>query len=134
MNELEETFGEVIHSYTRAQAIEDGELVDVSHTADRKGAGIRYAVALTRSVWNRHVEVPTGVTGQDMTGRLWDILWMFKLESRKPRPQPTDEILFKVHVRNANKEGTPPLITLKALCGPGDDGEPVITIMLPEED
>jgi len=26
------------------------------------------------------------------------------------------------------------LVTLKALCGPGDDGEPVITIMLPEED
>jgi hypothetical protein len=26
------------------------------------------------------------------------------------------------------------LVTLKAMCGPGDQGEPVITIMLPEED
>jgi hypothetical protein len=25
-------------------------------------------------------------------------------------------------------------IILKAICGPGDDAEPVITIMLPEED
>jgi len=25
-------------------------------------------------------------------------------------------------------------VQLKAICGPGDSGEPVITIMLPEED
>jgi hypothetical protein len=25
-------------------------------------------------------------------------------------------------------------ILLKAVCGPGDEGEPVITIMLPEQD
>jgi hypothetical protein len=37
-------------------------------------------------------------------------------------------------VRNDNRSGTPPLVRLKALCGPGDQGEPVITVMLPEED
>jgi hypothetical protein len=26
------------------------------------------------------------------------------------------------------------LVELKAVCGPGDNSEPVITIMLPEED
>jgi hypothetical protein len=26
------------------------------------------------------------------------------------------------------------LVTLKAVSGPGDEGEPVMTIMLPEED
>jgi hypothetical protein len=26
-----------------------------------------------------------------------------------------------------------PLVRLKALCGPGDDGEPVITVMFPDE-
>jgi len=25
-------------------------------------------------------------------------------------------------------------VVLKALCGPGDNGEPVITILLPDED
>jgi hypothetical protein len=44
------------------------------------------------------------------------------------------EIRLAVHVRNDNREGTPPLIRLKALCGPGDQGEPVLTVMLPEED
>jgi hypothetical protein len=39
-----------------------------------------------------------------------------------------------VHVRNDNREGTPPLVRLKAVSGPGDDGEPVVTVMLPDED
>jgi hypothetical protein len=44
-------------------------------------------------------------------------------------------VRFGVHVRNDNREGTPPLVRrLKAVCGPGDDGEPCITVMLPEED
>jgi hypothetical protein len=30
--------------------------------------------------------------------------------------------------------GTPPLVRLKALYGPGDYGEPVLTVMLPGED
>jgi uncharacterized protein (TIGR03067 family) len=33
-----------------------------------------------------------------------------------------------------NREGTPPLVRLRALCGPGDEGEPVITVMLHDED
>jgi hypothetical protein len=44
------------------------------------------------------------------------------------------EVRFSVHVRNDNREGTPPLVRLKAMCGPGDHGEPVLTVMLPEED
>jgi hypothetical protein len=43
-------------------------------------------------------------------------------------------VRFAVHVRNDDREGTPPLVPLKALCGPGDLGEPVVTVMLPEED
>ena len=40
---------DLIHSYTRQQAIEDGVLMDVSETA--KEAGVRFPVALTRAVW-----------------------------------------------------------------------------------
>jgi len=35
-------------------------------------------------------------------------------------------------VRNTNTVPEP--VTLKACIGPGDDAEPVITLMLPEED
>jgi hypothetical protein len=44
------------------------------------------------------------------------------------------EARFAVHVRNDNRQGMPPLVHLKAVCGPGDRAEPVITIMLPDED
>jgi hypothetical protein len=41
---------------------------------------------------------------------------------------------FALRVRNANRERTPPLVRLKAICGPGDGGEPVLTVMRPDED
>jgi hypothetical protein len=43
------------------------------------------------------------------------------------------EVRLAVHVRNDNRERTPPLVRLKAVCGPGDDGEQCITVMQPEE-
>jgi hypothetical protein len=43
------------------------------------------------------------------------------------------EVRFPVHIRNDDSDRTPPPVRLKALCGPGDHGEPVVTIMLPEE-
>src|SRR5262249_42765183 len=41
--------GDLIHSYTRAGALRDGVLIDVSATA--KEAGFNYPVALTRAAW-----------------------------------------------------------------------------------
>ena len=64
---------DLIHSYTRAEAVADGVLIDVSAVA--REAGIRYPVALTRAAWERCVAVPPGVACQDEAGRLWDVLW-----------------------------------------------------------
>ena len=124
-------FGEVISSYSRAQAIEDGILVDVSSVA--REAAIKFPVAMTRTVWGKYVEVPEGVSCQDETGRLWDIVWMFRCAAAK---FDGDTLLFKLYVRNHNRERLTrqDLVTLKAICGPGDNGEPVVTIMTPEED
>lgn len=121
---------EIISSYSRAQALEDGELVDVSSTA--REAGIKFPVALTRAVWASYVEVPVGVECQDEAGRLWDILWLMRC-AIKAAAGPTDRFVFKLHVRNTNRPGTPPLVSLRAVCGPGDDPAPVITIMRPDE-
>jgi hypothetical protein len=121
---------EVISAYSRAQAIEDGVLVDVSEVA--REAGIKFPVALTSTVWGQYVEVPEGVTAQDETGRLWDILWMLRCNAGRGG----DTLFFKLYVRNHNRERLDrrDLVTLKAVCGPGDTPEPVITIMLPDED
>ncbi len=124
------TEDDLIFAYTRAEAIADGELVDVTSTA--KEAGFRYPVALTRAVWCEYVEVPAGVEGQDETGRLWDILVMLSYAIRGDRDR--SELRFRLHVRNDNRERTPPLIELKAVCGPDDNGSPCITVMAVTED
>ncbi len=132
MSEIEEFFGPAISTYTRAQALEDGDLVDVSETA--REAGIRFPVALTRAVWISCVEVPRNAKGQpvpcqDEQGRLWDVLSMTRFAIRVA---PAGRDILPVRLRVRQRAGHR-LVTLKAVCGPGDDAEPVITIMLPEE-
>jgi len=121
-------FGPVIFSYTRAEAIADGVLVDVSEMAQE--AGIKHPTALTAAVWSEYVRVPEGVTCQDEKGRLWDILNMFRFAAKKNKGK--DTLQFEVLVRNDNRK--PKLVSLKAICGPGDTLDPVLTIMLPDED
>jgi len=122
---------EIIHSYSRAQAIEDGLLIDVSETA--REAGFRFPVAVTREAWERYI-VPSEEDrkrwGQDTNGRLWDTLWMLRHAIKSARAG-QQEILFKVYF---TMRGRQELATLKAVAGPGDNFEPVITVMLPEED
>jgi hypothetical protein len=59
------------------------------------------------------------------------VVWQLRCAIRRSGGGP--EVRFAVHVRNDNREGTPPLAQLKALCGPGDDGGPCVTAMLPAE-
>jgi len=131
-NDGENIFGEVIHSYTRAQAIEDGMLVDVTETA--KEAGFRMPIAVTARVWAECVEVPAKVQGQDEIGRLWDVLWVCRHKISSSGDAGGDTLFFQLHVRNDNRPGLPPLVMLKVVCGPGDQGEPVLTVLHPDED
>jgi hypothetical protein len=119
---------EIIYQYSRAQAIDDGVLVDVSEMA--KEAGIVFPTALTQAVWCKYVEVPPAVPWQDEKGRLWDILMMLLYAIRQSKDESI--LMFSVHIQNT--EGPPTPVRLKAICGPGDDAEPVITILLPNED
>lgn len=132
-NTLAEVFGDSIHTYTRAQAIEDGVLVDVSETA--REAGFRLPVAMTRAAWDDCVEWSEidnqRQIYQDEAGRLWDVLWMACRAARRGG----QEIRFQLYRVPRGGRGTRSrLVTLKALCGPGDQGEPVVTILLPNED
>lgn len=121
----------LVFSYTRVQAIADGVLVDVTATAAE--AGFVIPVAVTATVWAECVRVPDGVAGQDERGRLWDVLSMLRFAIRR-QAGGEPELLYQLHVRNDTAEGDPPLVTLKAVCGPNDDGSPCITVMRPDED
>lgn len=129
---LEDIFGTVISCYTRAQAIDDGGLVDVTATASE--CGFRMPVALSRAAWEECVKIPNGVSCQDEAGRLWDVLWMLHCAIKRSAGGPRIDFELYVRNRNTDKLTKRDLVSLYAHCGPGDNAEPVITIMLPHED
>ena len=125
-------FGEVIYSYTRAQAVLDGFQIEVSKTATE--AGIRFPVFITRGVYETCVAVPPGVTGQDEAGRLWDVLWLLRFAIIRSQPG-TSRLTVALYVRNSDTH--PPRLT-KLIATAGaldiDDPAPAITVLLPDED
>lgn len=117
---------EVVFRYTRKQAIEDGVLVDISELA--KEAGIRFPVAVTRDLFD--VLNDTSAPCQDFKGRVWDLFMVFRMYVRSGNG---DEIHFEPLFLTAG-DSKPKPVPMWAKCGPGDEGEPVITIMLEGED
>jgi hypothetical protein len=142
MAELEDFFGPPISTYTRADALADGMLKDI--TADAEEAGFTLHTAMTLAAWHETVawtdeddaRKPQG-TGQDERGRLWDVLTMAKVTASAairrggaPNPLP-----FRVlRVPREGRGVQPRYAELVLHVGPGDDAEPVLTIMRPGED
>jgi hypothetical protein len=137
---------EVVSSYSRTQAIEDGQLIDLMAGNETRKmvaeSGLRVPVAMTATAF--HDTVLAGTTepeggdgefsfpsGQSMKGRLWDVLQMLRFAIRKNRE--TDRVYFKVAV-DVKGDGKHETVSLWALIGPGDTAAPVLTIMLEGED
>ena len=120
----------VIYSYTRAQAIEDGVLVDVTEQA--KSSGFKVPVAITDHLFHAYVEAPAGLDaeGQSASGRLHDLLTLAMIAAK--RTIHTDSVTFKVDFLMA--PGRTETVQVIAHIGPGDTPEPVLTLMLPEDD
>jgi hypothetical protein len=133
---VESFFGNVISTYTRAQAIEDGVLVDVGSTSQE--AGFKWPVALTVGAWADCVAWTEDDSRQqiyqDESGRLWDVLYMASHAIRTSK-RSGDRLLFQLYRVPRDGQSTEAvLVTLKLIVGPGDTGEPVITILLSNED
>src|ERR1035441_5996435 len=71
-----------VYCYTRRDALEDGYHIDVSNVAAE--AGIRFPVFLTRTVYERFVTVPPGVTRT--------FLGMRTTRSPGPHPEPSGSL------------------------------------------
>jgi DNA repair protein RadC len=125
---------EVIYSYTRSQALADGVLVDVSQMASE--AGFRYPTAITADL---HARITPNerekALGQSYEGRLWDVVFLASFAARQAGTQ--DRCSFEVSLFEADE--APPhrthrrTLSLWMVVGPGDQGEPVITIGFPED-
>jgi hypothetical protein len=101
----------IIHRYTRAQAIADGTLVDVTESA--KLAGFRYPVAMTPAAIQSAQE--EGLP--DREGAIEGILLGLR-QALRFMPPDADRVTFAVNDAE-----------LYAVCGPGDTAEPVVTVM-----
>lgn len=148
-NQNDNFWGAPSFRYSRAQAIADGVLVDLTTATDDKGqplcqqAGFKVPVAMTRAAWAEVIEAggawrPDGdgevlelKHGQSLAGRLWDLLSL--LRRAGDQAGGADRVHFQI-LEDANGTGQRRTVTLWAQCGPGDDARPVITIMLEGED
>ncbi len=121
---------ELIYSYSRKQALEDGLLVDV--TAQARETGFKLHTVVTDTLFRSYINPPYGLEGegQSVEGRLHDVLWMVLAAARKPSncSRVETDVLFLMAPGRQEK------VRVIAVVGPGDEGEAVLTIMLPGDD
>ncbi|PFG45031.1 hypothetical protein ATJ97_0084 [Georgenia soli] len=136
---------DVISTYTRTQALADGALVTLP--AQLVGeAGFTCPIDMTAGAWAdtvRWTDVeesakPFG-TGQDETGRAWDVLTMLRLSlashtKRTGAHRYGDRIpVTLVRVPPSGTDTLPRPATLHAVLGADEDHTPTITLMRPDE-
>lgn len=123
----DDLFGELIYGYSREQAIADGVLVDVTETA--REAGWRWPVAVTCALWSVIEPIPKRHSYQSAEGRLWDVVWMASRAAKSSTGG--DRIAFElILLRDGTAKKSARLVSV---VGPGDNGEPVVTIGFPED-
>lgn len=122
------TEADIIYSYTRAEAIADGVLKDLTKLAQE--AGLKLPVAITAAAWNAAIDPPADCPEQSIEGRAWDVLNVFRFQAISNAE--ADRVDFVVSVRVSPT--TFAAVCLRAQIHSGDSGEPVITILLPYED
>ena len=126
---------EVITVYSRADAIADGVLHDVTDTA--KDCGFRIPVAVTDTIWGKWIEPSQELreAGESADVRLRDTLISLFLKIHSLATDATPRRLaFRVRylMDVENEVWEEPELTCD--IGPGDAGEPVLTILIPEYD
>lgn len=114
----------------RADLIASEDLVEAPTQLARQ-AGWTIPVALTRAAHADTIAWDHGPL-QDETGRWWDVLTLGALAARSGGSGPVPFTLLRVPNRAGAHEPTETCLVLH--IGPGDAGEPVITITAAEED
>ena len=101
-------------------------------------AGFRWPLAIMADAWADCVAWDDADSErqihQDQSGRLWDVLFMAAYAARA-NANAGRELLFELYRVPRDGHATEAELTkLKLVVGPGDGAEPVITILLPNED
>lgn len=128
---LADFYGAPIHTYTRAQALEDGVLCDLMQDKMAQVARehYKYPIACTSAVFDiMQKAVENTRHCNDYAGILHDMLWMSRVYKRQVNE---NTVIFRVKIAGAGRKS---VFDFKMVCGPSDDGTPCLTIMLTNED
>lgn len=115
-------FGDVIYSYTRARAIADGVLVDLTQFPITREQW-KLHMACTEALWN--IIQSAVEQGNDLVGVLHDIYTVARYTVFHGKA--SDIVHFQVSIAHKTHQ-------LKLHIGPGDTISPVLTLMLKGED
>jgi len=120
---------DLIFSYSRKQAIEDGFQICVSELFPDDTRVYKFPVYFTKAVWE---------LCQENAGIVWDICYMGSLPGNKQLNEQT--IQYSVIVQGADRkpdfhEDSLPCYRLISVCGAIDidNPEPARTVMFPDE-
>ena len=144
MSSVSDIFGDVIHAYTRKQAIEDGVQIELTkwHGDTVREAGIKFRLFATSEVYLNCV-CPIEGEGfklapcQDAEGRLWDVLTMlvYGIRHSPVSARVAFSVLVVPNVKDDGRTRNPRAkrVDLLATVGPVDIDEPApaITVMYP---
>lgn len=119
---------EVIHSYSRREALEDGFQVDanIGDFAEVSRSHFKYPVFMTREVYSLIEKAVASKHGNDFAGVWHDILYMSKVYYKDIDPS---RRLFQVKITGAGRKS---IFTMIAEVGPKDidDASPAVTISM----
>lgn len=88
---------QVIHSYTRKQAIADGVLIEIEKEFPKLSgqAGFKLPIAMTARAFNRYVLLNDNSSSlESPTGRMWDVLCMFMFKIKFNKKENLDSLRF----------------------------------------
>ena len=116
---------DIIYTYTRADAIADGVIIDLSKEFPVCKRVYKFPVCCTQSVWSIINSTPS----EWVVGEVIAVI----VASNQNKTKIIDETshLFEVRIENSAPSDRH---TMKIICHGDDNGNPCLTIMLPNED
>ena len=111
---------DIIYKYTRQDALNDGLLVSLKNYSNDTRL-YKYPIAVTKAVWDIISQQPSA------GACIWDLCWMSQKMGKKIDDS---TVIFPTIIIHNGEEKT---LLFKLQVHPGDNMEPVITIMLPDE-
>ncbi|MDZ4848216.1 MAG: DUF6573 family protein [Pirellulaceae bacterium] len=118
---------EVMEAYTRAQALDDGVLVDVS--AQARALGICFPFAVTACAWAEVIGFPFNANDKQEEERR--VKELIERANKELSQSTLRDVCFSISVEKSKGSEE---VELRATFSRGDDGDPVYTVMLSYED